>query len=64
MSEIVGSAAILIAAEYLSNTHGGKGELLGGVTGVMPGKVTIIGGGVVGTNAAKMAIGLGAPQTR
>jgi alanine dehydrogenase len=43
--------------------HGGKGILMGGVTGVMPGKVTIIGGGVVGTNAAKMAVGLGAQVT-
>jgi alanine dehydrogenase len=47
----------------LQRDHGGKGILLGGVTGVRPAKVTIIGGGVVGTNAAKMAVGLGAAVT-
>jgi len=60
MSEIVGSAAILIAAEYLSNTHGGKGELLGGVTGIAPTEVVILGAGTVGEYAARAAIGLGA----
>jgi alanine dehydrogenase len=55
--------ATQIGAFYLQKDHGGKGILLGGVTGVKPGKVTIIGGGVVGTNAAKMAVGLGASVT-
>ncbi|WP_286963637.1 FAD-dependent oxidoreductase, partial [Idiomarina sp. UBA3992] len=50
-------------AHYLEKAHGGSGTLLGGVPGVAPGKVLIIGGGVVGTNAAKMAIGLGAEVT-
>ncbi len=60
MSEIAGKMAIQEAAKYLENTFGGKGILLGGVPGVEPGTVLIIGGGVVGTNAAKMACGLGA----
>lgn len=60
MSEIVGSTSILIAAEYLSNTMSGKGELLGGVTGIPPTEVVIIGAGTVGENAARTAIGLGA----
>ena len=63
MSEVAGRMATQVGAYYLQKDHGGKGILLGGVTGVMPGKVTIIGGGVVGTNAAKMAIGLGAQVT-
>ena len=63
MSEVAGRMATQIGAYYLQKDHGGKGILLGGVTGVMPGKVTIIGGGVVGTNAAKMAVGLGAQVT-
>lgn len=60
MSEIVGSTSILIAAEYLSNTTSGKGELLGGVTGVPPTEVVIIGAGTVGEYAARTALGLGA----
>ncbi|HMT29970.1 MAG TPA: alanine dehydrogenase [Bacteroidia bacterium] len=60
MSEIVGSTSILIAAEYLSNTMSGKGELLGGVTGVPPTEVVIIGAGTVGEYAARTALGLGA----
>jgi alanine dehydrogenase len=60
MSEIVGSTSILIAAEYLSNTMAGKGELLGGVTGVPPTEVVIIGAGTVGEYAARTALGLGA----
>jgi len=60
MSEVAGKMAIQEAAKYLENTFGGKGILLGGVPGVEPGTVLIIGGGVVGTNAAKMACGLGA----
>ncbi|OFZ31204.1 MAG: alanine dehydrogenase [Bdellovibrionales bacterium RIFCSPHIGHO2_01_FULL_40_29] len=63
MSEVAGRMATQVGAFYLQKNHGGKGILMGGVTGVMPGKVTIIGGGVVGTNAAKMAIGLGAQVT-
>ena len=63
MSEVAGRMATQIGAFYLQKDHGGKGILLGGVTGVRPGKVTIIGGGVVGTNAAKMAVGLGATVT-
>ncbi len=63
MSEVAGRMATQVGAYYLQKDHGGKGILLGGVTGVKPGKVTIIGGGVVGTNSAKMAIGLGAQVT-
>lgn len=63
MSEVAGRMATQIGAFYLQKDHGGKGILMGGVTGVRPGKVTIIGGGVVGTNAAKMAVGLGADVT-
>jgi len=63
MSEVAGRMATQIGAFYLQKDHGGKGILLGGVTGVRPAKVVIIGGGVVGTNAAKMAVGLGANVT-
>ncbi|PIS10487.1 MAG: alanine dehydrogenase [Bdellovibrio sp. CG10_big_fil_rev_8_21_14_0_10_47_8] len=63
MSEVAGRMATQIGAFYLQKDHGGKGILLGGVTGVKPAKVTIIGGGVVGTNAGKMALGLGADVT-
>ncbi len=63
MSAVAGRMATQIGAFYLQKDHGGKGILLGGVTGVARGKVTIIGGGVVGTNAAKMAVGLGADVT-
>jgi alanine dehydrogenase len=63
MSEVAGRMATQVGAFYLQKDHGGKGVLLGGVTGVRPAKVTIIGGGVVGTNAAKMAVGLGADVT-
>jgi alanine dehydrogenase len=63
MSEVAGRMATQIGAFYLQKDHGGKGVLLGGVTGVRPANVTIIGGGVVGTNAAKMAVGLGAKVT-
>jgi len=63
MSEVAGRMATQIGAFYLQKDHGGKGILLGGVTGVRPARVTIIGGGVVGTNAAKMAVGLGANVT-
>lgn len=60
MSEIAGSTAILVAAKYLSNVHQGKGILLGGISGVPPAKVLIIGAGVVGEFAARTALGLGA----
>jgi len=60
MSEIVGSASILIAGEYLSNAFNGKGELLGGVAGIPPTQVVIIGAGTVGEFAARAALGLGA----
>lgn len=60
MSEVAGRMASQIGATYLQKDKGGKGVLLGGVTGVHRGKVTILGAGVVGLNAAKMAIGLGA----
>ncbi len=60
MSEIVGSTSILIAAEYLSNTFNGKGELLGGIAGIAPTEVVIIGAGTVGEYATRAALGLGA----
>ena len=60
MSEVAGRMSIQIGATYLEKVNGGRGVLLGGVPGVAPGRVTIIGGGVVGTNACKMAVGLGA----
>jgi len=63
MSEVAGRMAIQVGAVALQKANGGRGVLLGGVPGVAPGRVTIIGGGVVGTNAAKMAIGLGAQVT-
>ncbi|MGC4377241.1 alanine dehydrogenase [Fictibacillus sp. Mic-4] len=63
MSEVAGRMAAQIGAQFLEQPHGGKGILLGGVPGVKRGKVTIIGGGVVGTNAAKVAAGLGADVT-
>ncbi len=63
MSEIAGRLAPQIGATYLEKPHGGRGVLLGGVPGVEQGEVIIIGGGVVGTNAAKIALGLGARVT-
>ncbi|MGH1467883.1 MAG: alanine dehydrogenase [Bdellovibrionales bacterium] len=63
MSAVAGRMATQVGAYYLQRDHGGKGILLGGVSGVHPGKVTIIGGGIVGINAAKMAMGLGAEVT-
>jgi len=60
MSEIAGRSSVLIAAEYLSNFNEGKGELFGGIPGVQPTKVVIIGAGAVGEYAAQAAIGLGA----
>jgi len=60
MSEVAGRMSIQAGAQCLEKSHQGRGMLLGGVPGVAPAKVTIIGGGVVGTNAAQMAIGMGA----
>jgi alanine dehydrogenase len=60
MSEIAGSTVLLIAAEYLSSAHDGRGIILGGITGVPPTKVVILGAGTVGEYAARTAIGLGA----
>ena len=63
MSEIAGRMSIQIGAHFLESRHGGRGILLGGVSGVAAGQVVIVGGGIVGTNAAKMAVGLGARVT-
>ncbi|SDN60248.1 alanine dehydrogenase [Alkalicoccus daliensis] len=63
MSEVAGRMAAQIGAQFLEKSRGGSGVLLSGIPGVRRGKVTIIGGGVVGTNAAKIAIGLGADVT-
>lgn len=60
MSEIVGTASILIAAELLSNATSGRGEILGGITGIPPTEVVILGAGTVGEYASRAAIGLGA----
>lgn len=63
MSEVAGRMAVQIGVRYLEKSNGGMGILLGGIPGVKPGQVTIVGGGVVGLNAAKMAMGLGAQVT-
>jgi alanine dehydrogenase len=63
MSEVAGRMSIQVGARYLERTSGGRGVLLGGVPGVPPAEVMIIGGGVVGMNAAKMALGMGARVT-
>ena len=63
MSEVAGRMAVNVGAYYLGKPFGGKGKLLGGVPGVKPAEVLIIGGGIVGTQAAKMAAGLGAHVT-
>jgi alanine dehydrogenase len=60
MSEVAGRMAIQVGAHYLEKMNGGRGKLLGGVPGVVPADVVIIGAGVVGTNAAQMALGMGA----
>lgn len=60
MSQVAGRMSIQAGANALEKVHGGRGVLLGGVPGVMPGRVVVIGGGVVGFNAAQMAAGLGA----
>ncbi len=58
MSEVAGRLSIQAGASCLEKVHGGRGVLLGGVPGVSPAKVVVLGGGVVGTNAARMAMGL------
>ena len=63
MSEVAGRMAIQVGAHYLEKMSGGRGILLGGVPGVPAARVVIIGGGVVGTNSAKMAVGMGAHVT-
>ncbi|MEO8206306.1 MAG: alanine dehydrogenase [Chthoniobacterales bacterium] len=63
MSEIAGRMAVIVGGYYLTKHHGGNGVLLGGVPGVLPGKVVVIGGGTSGVNAARMATGLMADVT-
>lgn len=63
MSQVAGKMSVQLGAEFLEEVHGGKGIVLGGVPGVKRGKVTIIGGGTVGENAAEIAVGLGADVT-
>jgi alanine dehydrogenase len=63
MSEVAGRMSVQVGAQYLEKPNGGRGILLGGVPGVAPANAVILGGGVVGTNAAKMALGLGAHVT-
>lgn len=63
MSEVAGRMSIQVGAHYLERPQGGRGMLLGGIPGVVPANVVVIGGGVVGTNAAKIALGMGANVT-
>jgi alanine dehydrogenase len=63
MSEVAGRMSVQVGATYLEKEKGGRGVLLGGVPGTPPGNVCIIGGGIVGTNAAKIALGMGAHVT-
>jgi alanine dehydrogenase len=63
MSEVAGRMAVQVGAQYLEKPSGGRGILLGGVPGVAPANVVILGGGIVGTNAAKIAVGMGAHVT-
>ena len=63
MSEVAGRMSVQVGATYLEKEHGGRGVLLGGVPGTPPGHVCVIGGGIVGTNAAKIALGMGARVT-
>jgi len=63
MSEVAGRMSVQVGATYLEKERGGRGILLGGVPGVPPAHVSVIGGGVVGTNAAKIALGMGAKVT-
>jgi alanine dehydrogenase len=63
MSEVAGRMSVQVGAQYLEKPAGGRGILLGGVPGVAPANVVILGGGIVGTNAAKIAVGMGAHVT-
>jgi alanine dehydrogenase len=63
MSEVAGRMSVQVGATFLEKQYGGRGLLLGGVPGVPPAEVTILGGGIVGTNAAKIALGMGAKVT-
>jgi alanine dehydrogenase len=63
MSEVAGRMSVQVGAYYLQATNGGRGMLIGGVPGVLPSNVVVIGGGVVGTNAAQIALGMGANVT-
>src|SRR5499427_4322740 len=63
MSEIAGRMSVLVGGYFLAKHYGGSGTLLGGVPGVLPGKVVVLGGGTSGINAARMATGLGADVT-
>jgi alanine dehydrogenase len=63
MSEIAGRMSVIVGGHFLARPHGGKGVLLGGVPGVLPGRVVVLGGGTSGINAARMATGLGADVT-
>jgi alanine dehydrogenase len=63
MSEVAGRMATQVGATYLQKSHGGRGVLMGGVPGVAPANVAILGGGIVGTNAARIAVGFGAQVT-
>src|SRR5512133_3027870 len=63
MSEVAGRMSIQVAAHYLEESHGGRGKLLGGVPGVRPSDVVIVGAGTVGANAAQIALGMGAHVT-
>ena len=63
MSEIAGRMSVVMGANFLAKYNGGSGVLLGGVPGVLPGRVVVVGGGTSGVNAARMATGLGADVT-
>jgi alanine dehydrogenase len=63
MSEVAGRMSVQVVSHYLEKTQGGRGVLLGGIPGVKPAHIVILGGGTVGTNAAKMALGMGAQVT-
>lgn len=60
MSEVAGNSAIMIASEYLNNSRGGKGIVLGGISGITPAEIVILGAGTLGEFAARAALGLGA----
>jgi len=63
MSEVAGRMSVQVAAQYMEKSYGGRGKLLGGVAGVRPADVVVVGGGVVGKNAAQIALGMGAHVT-